>query len=78
MGILFALVLGSFFLHVLGQFWKPAESILFLGVLHYYQPFEILQSGRWAWGDMIVLATVGAACWTAGGHVLARRNISVP
>ncbi len=73
--VVFALVLASFFLNVLAQFWSVAEHLSFLSVLHYYKPFAILQQGAWPLKDMLMLAGCGAALWIAGGIIFARRNI---
>lgn len=73
--VVFALVLASFFLNVLAQFWSVAEHLSFLSVLHYYKPFAILQEGLWPVKDMLILTGCGAVLWTAGGIVFARRNI---
>ncbi len=74
-GAIFGVVLASFFLNFLGQFWEPARQLSFLGVLHYYQPFAILQNDLWPLGDMAILTAFGTLSWLAGGIVLARRNI---
>lgn len=73
--VVFALVLASFFLNVLAQFWSVAERLSFLSILHYYKPFAILQEGIWPVADMLILAGCGAVLWTAGGIIFARRNI---
>lgn len=75
-GLVFAVVLASFFLQFLTQFWEVARTISFLGVLHSYQPFATLESGTWPWSDMAVLGVAGLAFWLAGGIVFARRDIS--
>ncbi len=74
-GTVFALVLISFFIHVLGQFWEPAQSFAFLGLLHYYRPFEILQEQVWPVADMAILSASGIAMWALGGWAFARRDI---
>ncbi|MHC4447144.1 MAG: ABC transporter permease subunit [Planctomycetota bacterium] len=74
-GIVFAIVLASFLLNFLAQFWEPAQYISFLGVLDYYQPVFILQGTTSAIGDMVVLLIFGAAMWLTGGFIFARRNI---
>lgn len=74
-GAVFGIVLASFFLNVLAQYWSVAEHISFLSVLHYYKPFAILQNSAWPVRDMLVLACCGAALWSAGGIIFARRDI---
>ena len=71
----FAIVLASFFLNVLAQYWDLAERIAFLSVLNYYKPFIILQNSAWPVKDMVILACTGAALWLAGGILFAKRDI---
>ncbi len=73
--VVFALVLSSYFLNVLAQYWDFAEKIAFLSILHYYKPFLIMQNSDWPVKDMLVLAGCGAVLWTAGGIIFARRDI---
>ena len=73
--VVFALVLSSYFLVVLAQYWDFAEKIAFLSILHYYKPFAIMQDSAWPVKDMLVLAGCGAVLWTAGGIIFARRDI---
>ena len=73
--VVFALVLVSFLLNFLGQFWEPARSVQFLGVLNYYRPVVILGEGGWPIANMLILVIVGGVCWLIGGAVFARRDI---
>ena len=43
--IVFAVVLISFLLNFLAQFWWLAKHVAFLSVMQYYQPAKILSSG---------------------------------
>jgi len=72
----FAVVVASFFLHVLAQFWPRAESFAWLGLLYYYRPVEIVGTGDWPVRDMAVLLGVALLAWGSGGQVFARRDIS--
>ncbi|UCD76185.1 MAG: ABC transporter permease subunit [Phycisphaerales bacterium] len=73
--VVVGIVLGSFLLNFLSQFWQPAERLAFLGLLEYYRPAEIVRSGAFPLGDMIVLMLVAGAAWVAGGVIMIRRNI---
>ncbi len=73
--VVFGIVVGSFALSFLAQFWGPARSISWIGLLHYYQPLGILQSESWPWRNMAVLTVFGGVCWVIGGLVFARRDI---
>ena len=75
-GIVFALVLGSFLWTFVGPFWKPAEASSFLSVLDYYRPAQIVLYGRLGWRDPAVLLGVGAGAWGLGMVVLCRRDIA--
>ena len=75
MAIVFGIVLASFLLNFVAQFWEPARQVAFLGIMEYYQPAKILQNGDFPGGDVAVLLLVGGVCWLLGGEVLARRSI---
>jgi ABC-2 type transport system permease protein len=75
MGVAFAIVVSSFLLNFLAQFWAPAQDVAFLGILQYYRPARILQSGLFPTADVAVLLTVAAVAVVAGGEVIARRSI---
>ncbi len=70
------LLLASFFLNYLAQFWEPAEKIAFLGILDYYRPLLIMRDGVWPIKDMAVLLAVAVVLWTAAGVLFARRDVS--
>jgi len=75
MAIAFAIVLASFLLNFVAQFWEPAEQVAFLSVMDYYRPAQNLQSGDFPAADVTVLLSVGAAALLLGGEVVARRSI---
>lgn len=74
--VIFGLVLASFLLNFLAQFWDPAKHIVFLSVLDYYQPALILREGAIAPSDLFTLLGVGAITWAIGMEVTARRSIA--
>lgn len=74
-GTVFAVVIVSYFINALAQLWEPAKSFEYLGFMHYYRPFEILNGSGFPAGDIAVLTGVGLVCWVAGGVVFARRDI---
>jgi ABC-2 type transport system permease protein len=75
----FGILLASFLLNFLAQFWPPAERVSFLSVLHYYKPLGVLRPGvvdaGWPVADMLVLGAFAVVTWTAGGLWFARRDI---
>jgi len=71
----FGIVLASFLLSFLAQFWEPAQSVSFLSVLDYYHPIFILQGTSWGLGDMVVLVVFASVLWFVGGLLFARRDI---
>jgi ABC-type transport system involved in multi-copper enzyme maturation permease subunit len=74
-GWVFGLLLASFLLNFLAQFWAPARKVAFLGVMNYYRPAIIIQDGVLPAGDLAVLLGVGVATWILAGEVTARRSI---
>jgi hypothetical protein len=75
MGAVFGLVLASFLLSFLAQFWEPAGHVVWLSILDYYQPADVLRSGQWPVADIAVLLLVGGSSWGLGGEIMARRSI---
>jgi ABC-2 type transport system permease protein len=74
--VVFLILLASFLLNFLAQFWSVAQRIRFLGVLDYYRPLYILRDGTIPWPDMGVLLGVAVVLWIAAGVVFARRDVS--
>lgn len=72
---IFAVLLASFLLNFIANFWPPARHIAFLSILEYYQPAQILQHAALPVRDLTVLLAVGVVTWLLGGEVLARRSI---
>lgn len=75
MAVVFALLLASFLLNFLAQFWEPAGQVAFLSVMDYYRPAEILRSGVFPTSDVTVLLVTGGVAWLLGSEVMARRSI---
>ncbi len=75
MTVVFVLLLASFLLNFLAQFWELAERISFLGVLDYYRPLFVLRDGTVPWQDMGILVALAGAQWIAAGIVFDRRDV---
>ena len=74
--VVLAMVLCSFLLNYLAEFWHPAQSISFLSVLHYYQPAIILAKLVWPASDLLTLLVLAGMFWIAGGIVFIRRDLA--
>ena len=74
-GIMFAILLMSFLLNFLAQFWEPAKSVSFLSVMEYYKPAFIIQSGDFPWLDVSKLTCIGGGSWIMGGIIFRRRSV---
>ncbi len=74
-GAMFAVLLLSFLLNFVAQFWDPAKTVSFLSVMEYYRPAQTIQAGTFPWQDVLVLFAVATTAWTAGGFILQRRSI---
>jgi ABC-type transport system involved in multi-copper enzyme maturation permease subunit len=75
MAVAFAIVLSSFLLNFVAQFWAPARKFACLGVMEYYRPAQILQSNVLPTADVAILLSVAAVAVVLGGEVAARRSI---
>ncbi len=74
-GLSFALVVISFLINFLAQFWSVAEHVAWLSLLQYYQPAFSVREDAWPIGDLVVLAVVAVVTWLAGALVFERRAI---
>jgi ABC-2 type transport system permease protein len=70
-----AVLLASFLLNFLAQFWSAAQPCRFFGILEYYRPLEIVLSGDWPVRNLGVLLALGLVLWLAGLWRFARRDI---
>ena len=69
-------MLLSFFWQVLGQFWRPASALAWLGPMYYYQPHAILQApSGWPWHHLAALGGFGTLCWALAGWQFGRRDL---
>lgn len=75
MAVAFAIVMVSFLLNFVAQFWEPAKDFAFLGILEYYRPAQILQNSAFPTTDVATLLAVATVAIVAGGEVMARRSI---
>ena len=73
--IAFAVLLTSFLLNFLAQFWSVAERLSFLGLLNYFRPLFVFRDGTVPWHDMSVLAGTAVVLWIAAGIVFSRRDV---
>jgi ABC-2 type transport system permease protein len=76
MSAAFIVVVVSFLLNYLAQFWEPLQRFDWLSLLKYDQPLRILRDGHWPWRDIGILAATALAFWTAAGIVSARRDLT--
>jgi ABC-2 type transport system permease protein len=73
--IAFGLLLTSFLLNFLAQFWSVAEHLSFLGLLNYFRPLFVFRDGTIPWHDMGILLAAAIGLWTAAGVVFSRRDV---
>ena len=74
-GTIFGIVLASFLLNFLAQFWEPAKQAASLSVMTYYRPAQVLLKGGMPYGDMTVLLLIAFLAWGLGGIIFSRRNL---
>lgn len=75
-GAVFGIVVASFLINYLAQFWEPAKQLEWLSILRYYRPLFVMRDGQWPWANLATLAGIAAAFWTAGAVVMSRRDLS--
>ena len=90
-GVVFCLLLASFLLNFIAQFWNPFSDsnsvtsiagpaqdhpfISWFSIVSYYRPAIIIRTGQFPMLDVGVLVTVAAICWSAAAAIFGRRNI---
>jgi hypothetical protein len=74
-GFVLAVLLASFLLSFLAQFWSVAERLSFLGILHYYRPLECLRTENWPVKEIGVLCGSAGVLWLVGLWRFSRRDI---
>ena len=74
-GGIFTLLIISFLLNFLAQFWEPAQSISFISVLEYYRPAQILETQSFPLQNVCILTAVGGCTSFIGLLLFSRRNI---
>ena len=74
-GVMFAMLLISFLLNFLAQFWEPAKTIAVLSIMEYYRPAIIIQEEAFATKNVLILVVIGLTAWIAGGVVFRRRSV---
>jgi len=77
MTIVFAIVVASFFVNFLAQFWTPAEPIAILSLMNYYQPAQVLLEQRVPIDHVLALIAIALITWTIGASVTIRRDLAV-
>lgn len=70
-----ALILVSFLLNFAAPFWESVEAISWMSVMTYYRPAQILQTGEFAYSDVITLLAIGATALIIGGEIVAHRSM---
>jgi ABC-2 type transport system permease protein len=74
-GWVLAVLIASFLLNFLAQFWSAAKDLKWLGVLHYYRPLPIVMEEGWPARDLAVLGGLSVVLWVAGLWRFVRRDI---
>lgn len=74
-GPLLAVILGSLLLAYLKPFLPATERFAPLGLLHYYKPGEILQSGQWPWPSIVGLLSAAFLVWLFAAYRLQHRDL---
>lgn len=68
-------LLMLFLADVIGRLWRPLDTLARFSPFHYYNPFEILISGRVPLGDVTLLVGAGVAGCVVAYAVFSRRDL---
>ncbi len=71
----FVLIVTSFLISYLEQFWEPARIAGWFSALSYYRPVGILRTGQWPVRDLLVLYGAAAVLWGCAAVVFTRRDL---
>lgn len=73
--VVLALLLGSFLLTFLAQYWEAVENLAFLSILRYYRPLPAVRTGRIDARDVGVLLALAGLTWSLAWWRFARRDV---
>ncbi|MEP7158242.1 MAG: ABC transporter permease subunit [Chloroflexota bacterium] len=76
-GIVLAIVLGAYFLQIIGSLWPDAEWLQTYSLFHYLQPDLVLREGLQVF-DTALLLLVGSAAVVYALIVFPRRDLAAP
>jgi ABC-2 type transport system permease protein len=74
-GVVFGILIASYFLNSIAALNATASKFSFLNVLHYYRPLRVLQGDGTPVRDVVVLIVVGVVLGAVGWIAFARRDI---
>lgn len=74
-GVAGVFALWSLLLGYLKPVLPAVKSVSATGLLHYFKPGEILQSGRFPWQDCVVLTLLAVVFWVCAHLAIARRDL---
>ncbi|MDZ4830360.1 MAG: ABC transporter permease subunit [Phycisphaerae bacterium] len=76
LGATIFVILVSFLLNYLAQFWDPAKSVEWMSALQYHRPLPALQTGTIQWRDIATLLGAAIVFWSVAGVIFARRDLA--
>ncbi len=76
MTLAFVLIVTSFLISYLEQFWEPARYAAWFSVLSYNRPLYVLRDGSWPVKDLCALYGAAVVLWGGAAVVFTRRDLS--
>lgn len=73
--IAFVLIVTSFLISYLEQFWEPARFAAWFSVLSYNRPLFVLRDGTWPLRDLCVLYGAAVVLWGSAAWWFTRRDL---
>ena len=74
-GAVMTLVVSSFMINFIAEYWEPAAIVKPFSLLTYYRPLITLQSETFPLGDITILSSIGLVSALTGAWVFNRRDI---
>ncbi len=71
----FVLIVTSFLISYLEQFWEPARYAAWFSVMSYNRPLFVLRDGAWPVRDLCVLYGAAIVLWGLAAAVFTRRDL---
>ena len=74
-GIIVGVAFVSVVLNFIDPFIESFQAIRYFGLLNYFRPVDIVRTGEWPIGSIVILLALGTICWLIGLIVYCRKDV---